>query len=121
MTLDYVVKDINLAEFDRKKFDIAETEMPRLMALREEFGGKMPEFEIEKVVAKIMDLSPRGIIEHLKLRRPIYQRTSTYGHFGRSPDDDGGFSWKKLDLLEAIRRIVWKSTPSCIILPHNTE
>ena len=66
--------------------------------------GKMPESEIEKVVAKVMDLSPRGIIEHLKLRRPIYQRTSAYGHFGRSPEDDGGFSWEKLDLVDAINK-----------------
>jgi S-adenosylmethionine synthetase len=64
----------------------------------------MPEAEIEKVVAKVMDLSPRGIIEHLKLRRPIYQRTSAYGHFGRSPEDDGGFSWEKLDLVDAINK-----------------
>ena len=66
--------------------------------------GKLPEFGIEKVVAKVMDLSPRGIIEHLKLRRPIYKRTSAYGHFGRSPEDDGGFSWEKLDLVNAINK-----------------
>lgn len=65
--------------------------------------GKLPEAEIEKVVAKVMDLSPRGIIEHLKLRRPIYQRTSAYGHFGRSPEDDGGFIWEKLELVEAMQ------------------
>jgi S-adenosylmethionine synthetase len=64
----------------------------------------MPEPEIEKVVAKVMDLSPRGIIEHIKLRRPIHQRTSAYGHFGRSPADDGGFSWEKLDLVDAINK-----------------
>lgn len=66
--------------------------------------GKMPESEIEKMVAKIIDLSPRGIIEHLKLRRPIYQRTAAYGHFGRSPENDGGFSWEKLDLVDAINK-----------------
>ena len=50
-----------------------------------------------------MDLSPRGIREHLKLSRPIYERTAAYGHFGRQPDNDGGFSWERLDLAEPIR------------------
>jgi S-adenosylmethionine synthetase len=48
-----------------------------------------------------MDLSPRGIREHLQLSRPIYERSAAYGHFGRQPDNDGGFSWEKLDLVEA--------------------
>jgi S-adenosylmethionine synthetase len=50
-----------------------------------------------------MDLSPRGIREHLGLSRPIYERTASYGHFGRQPDNDGGFSWERLDLVEPIR------------------
>ena len=50
-----------------------------------------------------MDLSPRGIREHLRLSRPIYERTAAYGHFGRQPDNDGGFSWERLDLVEPIR------------------
>jgi S-adenosylmethionine synthetase len=50
-----------------------------------------------------MDLSPHGIREHLKLSRPIYERTAAYGHFGRQPDNDGGFSWERLDLVEPIR------------------
>ena len=50
-----------------------------------------------------MDLSPRGIREHLGLNRPIYARTSAYGHFGRAPDADGGFSWEKTDLAEQLR------------------
>jgi S-adenosylmethionine synthetase len=50
-----------------------------------------------------MDLSPRGIREHLNLNRPIYARTSSYGHFGRAPDADGGFSWEKTDLVDALR------------------
>ena len=53
-----------------------------------------------------MDLSPRGIREHLGLNRPIYARTSAYGHFGRAPEADGGFSWEKTDLVEAIRDAV---------------
>jgi S-adenosylmethionine synthetase len=50
-----------------------------------------------------MDLSPGGILEHLSLRRPIYERAAAFGHFGRQPDNDGGFSWEKLDLVEPIR------------------
>ena len=48
-----------------------------------------------------MDLSPRGIRKHLDLNRPIYARTSAYGHFGRAPDADGGFSWEKTDLADS--------------------
>ena len=53
-----------------------------------------------------MDLSPRGIREHLKLSRPIYARTSAYGHFGRQPDADGGFSWEKDDLVEPLKTVL---------------
>ena len=48
-----------------------------------------------KMVAEVMDLTPRGIRKHLDLNRPIYARTSSYGHFGRTPDNEGGFSWKR--------------------------
>jgi len=64
--------------------------------------GKVPESEIAKIVYNVMDLTPRGIIEHLELRKPIYQRTAAYGHFGRSPETDGGFSWEKTDLVDAM-------------------
>jgi len=50
-----------------------------------------------------MNLSPRGIREHLKLSNPIYERTAAYGHFGREPDADGGFSWEKTDLVDALK------------------
>ena len=59
--------------------------------------------QIEAIIRKVMDLSPRGIREHLKLNQPIYARTAAYGHFGRTPDNDGGFSWEKTDLVEAIK------------------
>jgi len=52
----------------------------------------------------VMNLSPRGIREHLKLSRPIYAKTSAYGHFGRAPDADGAFSWEKTDLADQLRR-----------------
>ena len=50
-----------------------------------------------------MDLSPRGIREHLELSRPIYARTAAYGHFGRAPEADGGFSWERTDLVDDLR------------------
>ena len=53
-----------------------------------------------------IDLSPRGIREHLQLNRPIYKRTAAYGHFGRKPEIDGGFSWEKIDLIEKLKKIV---------------
>ena len=68
--------------------------------------GQIPDAEIEKAVADVMDLTPRGIREHLSLNRPIYQRTAAYGHFGRAPDEEGGFSWEKTDLVEALKKAV---------------
>jgi len=68
--------------------------------------GRVDEAKLEKVLGEIMDLSPRGIREHLGLNKPIYARTSAYGHFGRQPDKDGGFSWEKTDLAENIRSAV---------------
>ena len=57
---------------------------------------------IAKAVARSMDLSPRGIRQHLQLNKPIYHRTAAYGHFGRAPDADGGFSWEKTDLVDSL-------------------
>ncbi len=68
--------------------------------------GKVHETKIEEAVASCMDLTPRGIIEHLGLRKPIYQRTAAYGHFGRAPAADGGFSWEKTDLVEGLKKAV---------------
>lgn len=68
--------------------------------------GNVHEAEIEKAVAKAMDLTPRGIREHLGLNRPIFERTAAYGHFGRAPEADGGFSWEKTDLVEALKKAV---------------
>jgi S-adenosylmethionine synthetase len=65
--------------------------------------GKVEERKLEKALNEVMVLSPRGIREHLKLNRPIYARTTAYGHFGRLPDREGGFSWEKTDLVEDIR------------------
>ena len=68
------------------------------------FGtGEVGNGAIEQAVARAMDLTPRGIREHLDLNRPVYQRTAAYGHFGRAPDADGGFSWERIDLGDALR------------------
>ncbi|HWA04804.1 MAG TPA: methionine adenosyltransferase [Rhizomicrobium sp.] len=68
--------------------------------------GKVDEAKLETVLPQMMSLKPRGIREHLKLNRPIYARTSAYGHFGREPDAEGGFSWEKTDLAESLKRAV---------------
>jgi S-adenosylmethionine synthetase len=68
--------------------------------------GKVEERRLEKVLGEVMNLSPRGIREHLNLNRPIYARTTAYGHFGRRPDADGGFSWEKTDLVDELRGAV---------------
>jgi S-adenosylmethionine synthetase len=68
--------------------------------------GKVKEEKLEKALRKVMDLSPRGIRTHLNLNRPIYARTSSYGHFGRKADKDGGFSWEKTDLVKELKAAV---------------
>jgi len=65
--------------------------------------GEVEEAKLEKTLGEIMNLSPRGIREHLGLSKPIYARTSAYGHFGRAPEKDGGFSWERTDLAPQIR------------------
>jgi S-adenosylmethionine synthetase len=65
--------------------------------------GQVDEQKLSKVLQELMNLSPRGIREHLGLNRPIYARTASYGHFGRAPDADGGFSWEKTDLVAQLK------------------
>ena len=65
--------------------------------------GKVDEGKLEAALMEVMDLTPRGIREHLGLNRAIYARTSSYGHFGRTPEADGGFSWEKTDLADALK------------------
>jgi S-adenosylmethionine synthetase len=68
--------------------------------------GQVPDAVIEQAVARSMDLTPRGIRTASGLNRPIYARTAAYGHFGRAPEADGGFSWEKTDLAEALKAAV---------------
>jgi S-adenosylmethionine synthetase len=68
--------------------------------------GKVDEAKLQKILPEIFPLRPTNIRRALKLNRPIYRRTAAYGHFGRAPEKDGGFSWEKVDLADAIRRAV---------------
>jgi S-adenosylmethionine synthetase len=67
--------------------------------------GSIPEQTISEYLENNLDLSPRGIREQLGLSRPIYARTAAYGHFGREPENDGGFSWEKLDLVDQLKNV----------------
>ena len=68
--------------------------------------GDVDAAAIEKAIDQVMDLTPRGIRSHLELNKPIYERTAAYGHFGRAPEADGGFSWERTDLVEALKKAV---------------
>jgi S-adenosylmethionine synthetase len=68
--------------------------------------GEVDPEAIERAIGQVMDLTPRGIRQHLSLNKPIYARTAAYGHFGRAPEADGGFSWERTDLVEALKRAV---------------
>ncbi|MDG1472132.1 MAG: methionine adenosyltransferase [Ascidiaceihabitans sp.] len=71
------------------------------------FGtGQVNDAAIEKAIDTVMDLTPRGIRSKLGLNKPIYQRTAAYGHFGRDPEADGGFSWEATDLADALKNAV---------------
>ncbi len=65
--------------------------------------GRVDEEKLSAVLQELVDLSPRGIREHLGLSRPVYARTAAYGHFGRKPDADGGFSWEKTDIADKLK------------------
>ena len=66
--------------------------------------GLIPEDRLANVLQELLDLTPQGIRKKLGLQKPIYARTAAYGHFGRAPDSDGGFSWEKMDLVPELRR-----------------
>ena len=68
--------------------------------------GQVDEARLARALTSVMDLSPRGIRQHLSLSRPIYARTAAYGHFGREPQADGGFSWERTDLIDALKAAV---------------
>ena len=67
--------------------------------------GTVPEVKLSEYIQEKVDLSPRGIRERLQLNQAIFARTAAYGHFGREPEVDGGFSWEKLDLVEEFQSL----------------
>ncbi len=69
-------------------------------------GGKVSEDKIAEKLRELVDLRPRKIRERLELAKPIYKRTASYGHFGRKPDTDGGFTWEKLDLVDELKKLI---------------
>jgi S-adenosylmethionine synthetase len=74
------------------------------LSIYADLGGKgnISEDRLVEFLSDLVDLTPRGIRERLELNRPIYKKTASYGHFGRDPDQDGGFGWEKLDLVDAL-------------------
>ena len=66
--------------------------------------GQVDEAKLAAALSETMDLTPRGIRKHLQLNKPIYARTAAYGHFGREPDADGGFSWERTDMAAELKR-----------------
>jgi S-adenosylmethionine synthetase len=68
--------------------------------------GRVDEAKLEDALRQLADLSPRGIRTRLQLNKPIYARTAAYGHFGRTPTEDGGFSWERTDLADELRSLL---------------
>jgi S-adenosylmethionine synthetase len=68
--------------------------------------GRCDAVALERRLREVMDLRPKGIRTHLGLNKPIYARTAAYGHFGRTPEADGGFSWEKTDLVDALKDLI---------------
>ncbi|MDA9207388.1 methionine adenosyltransferase [Octadecabacter sp.] len=68
--------------------------------------GDVDAAAIEAAIPQVIDLTPRGIRTHLELNKPIYERTAAYGHFGRAPEADGGFSWEQTNLVDALKAAV---------------
>ncbi|NKB55343.1 MAG: methionine adenosyltransferase [Alphaproteobacteria bacterium] len=66
-------------------------------------SGTVSDDKLASAIQEVMDLSPRNIREHLKLSKPIYAPTAAYGHFGREPTADGGFSWERTDLVDDLK------------------
>jgi S-adenosylmethionine synthetase len=76
---------------------------PLSVYINTEGTGVVDEEKLSRVLRELVDLRPRGIRTHLGLNKPIYARTAAYGHFGRAPEADGGFSWERLDLVDELR------------------
>jgi S-adenosylmethionine synthetase len=106
----YLAKNVVAAKFaDRCTIQLAYAiGVPEPLAIYVDTHGtgSVSEEKIEKAIRGAMRLTPRGIREHLGLNRPIYARTSAYGHFGRKAGRDGGFSWERTDLVDALKKAI---------------
>ena len=118
LILDQALEDFeNISTENINSFDVNDFEINFLRGLDLEDGAStITDFtssiianklledtkKLSNAIMKIVDLSPKGIIDHLALKKPIYTKTSCYGHFGRTPKEDGSFSWEKLDLAEKL-------------------
>ena len=102
----YIAKNIVHAKISRKcQIQISYAiglSYPLSLYIKLDNDAKVDVKKLSNAIMKIVDLSPKGIIDHLALKRPIYTKTSCYGHFGRAPSEDGSFSWEKLDLAEKL-------------------
>jgi len=102
----YIAKNIVHAKISRKcQIQISYAiglSYPLSLYIKLDNDAKVDTKKLSDAIIKIVDLSPKGIINHLALKKPIYTKTSCYGHFGRAPKEDGSFSWEKLDLAEKL-------------------
>ena len=102
----YIAKNIVHAKISRKcQIQISYAiglSYPLSLYIKLDDDAKIDTKKLSNAIMKIVDLSPKGIIDHLALKKPIYTKTSCYGHFGRAPSEDGSFSWEKLDLAEKL-------------------
>jgi S-adenosylmethionine synthetase len=103
----YIAKNIVAAGFaERCTFQVAYAigvAKPVSLFVDTHGTGRVDETKLLKVIADLVDLTPRGIRTHLGLNKPIYARTAAYGHFGRAPESDGGFSWERTDLADSLK------------------
>jgi len=104
----YLAKNIVAADFaDRCTIQLSYAigvSKPLSIYVNTHETGRVDEAELVNAIGKVMDLSPRGIRTHLSLNKPIYKKTSSYGHFGRTPEADGSFSWERTDLIDALTK-----------------
>tara|TARA_Y200000002_G_scaffold383294_1_gene404980 strand:- start:10496 stop:11665 length:1170 start_codon:yes stop_codon:yes gene_type:complete len=102
----YIAKNVVHAKISRKcQIQISYAiglSYPLSLYIKLDDDAKVDTKKLSNAIMKIVDLSPKGIIDHLALKKPIYTKTSCYGHFGRAPSEDGSFSWEKLDLAEKL-------------------
>lgn len=103
----YVAKNIVAADLaDKCTIQVAYAigvSKPLSLLVETHGTGRIAEDKLVAAVNEVMDLSPRGIREHLNLSRPIYAPSAAYGHFGRQPTEEGHFSWERTDLVDALK------------------